>query len=246
MADWLETLESLVKDEWKEHGVALLLSRVPALMAGCGFSMEEILKGRKWRVFLETDPQVEGRFRVIQNEGHSIVWGVVPADAQVSEPYSRYFRTRTSAKPIRFAPAAWKAFTLPIPEDRRRWIVDEPSIGFADHPAENVPETGYEIERRFIVPEETGGDNEVFKAEVQASIASWASELQIEVSRFGLGRKRVPVSKAQRPATIIAEGGAETALDQLIGLLQPAERTRISLPLDVVERLRSIRLASEH
>lgn len=238
-ADWLEALDSFVKAEWTDHGVALLLSRVPALLGSRGFEMEDILQGRKLRLFLETE--TEGRFKVIRNDSYAIMWGLVPAEANVSEPYTRYFRPPSGVKSVRFAPSAWKAFTLPIPEGKRRWLFDEPSIAFADHPSDQPPEGGYEVERRFIAPLQEGVENEVFNTTVQALIASWAVEKRIDVSRFALGRKRAPIAKLQRASTPHVETEGDTALDQLLGLLQPGELARISLPLDVVVRLRSTR-----
>ena len=235
-ANWLDTLAALVQREWDDKGQAILLSRVPSLFEDEGFDPEDILQGRKLRPFLENE--TEGRFRVLRSDDQKIVWGLLPATAQISEPYTRYFPKSSSDRPIRFAPSAWKAFTLAIPEGQRRWLFDQPSIRFEDFASDEAAVDGHEVERRFVTVSERSEDDEVHRATVLSSIAAWAAEKSIDPSRFALGRKRAPVSKAAQPSPAPGSTGA-TALDQLLSLLQPGELTRISLPLDVVARLRS-------
>jgi hypothetical protein len=230
---WLDALSKLVEDEWNEHGYALLLSRVPALLGAQGFETETILQGRKLRPFLEAE--TAGRFRVIRSDPNSIIWGLVPATAEVSEPFARYFRRSSGPKPPRFAPSAWKAFTLPIPEGKRRWIFDEPSIHFRDEDSDVHPEGGHEIERRFIVSAgEEPEEGDVYRAAVVASIGSWGSETGVDPTRFALGRKKKPLAKPEQ-----VRRSEITAFDQLVALLQPGELSRISLPLDIVVRLKA-------
>lgn len=241
-ADWLDTLTSIVETQWKDEGFAVLLSRVPALLEGEGFDLQAILQGRKLRPLLETE--AADRLKLLQSEASHMIWGIVPADAEVSAPYARYFRRQNRDRPLRFAPSAWKAFTLPIAEDERRWLFDEPTIHFEDRATDQAGQSGHEVERRFVVlPESEKEEGEVFRARVLKAIADWASEQNLDPSRFALGRKRAPAAKPMpTPSPRSAPFVAETALDQFIGLLQPGELTRISLPLDVVVRLRSVKL----
>lgn len=240
-ADWLDSLTTHVQHEWDKRGLAILLSRVPSLFEEDGFDPEDILQGRKLRPFLENE--TAGRFKVLQSEDHKI-WGILPADASIAEPYSRYFPRSSGERPIRFAPAAWKAFTVPIPEGKRRLLFDEPSIAFQDCAPDDSFSNGYEIERRFVMVPEKTEDSDVHQATILSSIASWAAEQSVDPARFALGRKRAPVTKPAKAAT--ARGSAaETALDQFLALLQPGELTRIALPLDVVARLQSVKSTPE-
>lgn len=232
---WLEALSARVEREWTDSGHVLLLSEVPGLLTRDGFDMQAILQGRKLRQFLQAE--TADRFKLIQSDPTSIVWGLAPLHADVTEPFNRYFRRATGPKPPRFAPAFWKAFTLPIAEGKRRWVFDEPSIHFRDEEADSRPEMGFEIERRFIVPsEDEAATGDVYRSSILTSIGSWGVETKVDPSRFSLGRKKVQASRLD-PATSITEGNN---LDLLLSLLHPTELSRISLPLDVVARLKGV------
>lgn len=235
MPAWLDFLKAECSQEWNTHGKALMLSRIPAVLTAGGFAMEEILQGRKLRPFLQSECGSD--FQVIQSERISIVWGIVPIDAHVSEPFDRYFQRTDGTRATRFAPAAWRAFTLPVPAGKRRWLFDEPSIHFNDFDDDSPPVAGFEIERRYIVEAVEGGDLDT--ALVLQRIAEWAAELRIDAQRFALGHKKSATPKAD-PA-VNARG---TALDQLLKLMLPSELTRVVLPLDVIARLHTTRLSS--
>ncbi len=232
---WLEALNAHVEREWTGSGHVLLLSEVPSLLTRDGFDMQAILQGRKLRPFLQAE--TADRFKLIQSDPTSIVWGLAPLHADVAEPFNRYFRRATGPKPLRFAPSFWKAFTLPIEEGKRRWVFDEPSIHFRDEDADSSPEAGYEIERRFIVPSEDGAaTGDVYRSSVLTSIGSWGVEMKVDPSRFSLGRKKVHAPRSE-PAASITE---KNNLDLLLSLLHPTELSRISLPLDIVARLKGV------
>ncbi|MNS08994.1 hypothetical protein D3C72_404630 [compost metagenome] len=241
-ADWLDTLTSIVEAQWNDEGYAVLLSRVPSLLEQEGLDPQTILQGRKLRPLLLSE--AAERLKLLQSETNHIIWGIVPADAPVSAPFVRYFRPSAADRPLRFAPSAWKAFTVPIAEDQRRWLFDEPAIYFEDRQSEEAGDGGHEVERRFIVrPQEDTEESEVFRARVVATIGAWAAEQDVDPSRFALGRRRAPATKpSPTPPPHPVPSLSATALDQLISLLQPGELTRITMPLDVVARLRSVKL----
>lgn len=243
-ADWLNFLTEHVEAEWKEYGFAVLLSRVPSLLERGGFEPEAILQGRKLRPLLEV--QAAEQLKLVQSEINRIIWGIVPANAQLVEPYHKYFRRATADRPVRFAPAVWRAFTAPIDAGRRRWLFSEPTVHFDDRSAGDPGDGGYEVPSRSIMmPENNGGRSDHFSSKVTAAIYAWANESSVDVSQFSLGRRSGSATKpGLSPQAGSVPSSASTALDRLLELLQPAEMTRISLPLDVIARLRSAKLNS--
>ncbi len=222
--------------QWEKHGTVLILSQVPHVLESAGFDVKELLAGQKLRPFLQA--KSEGHFQVIPNERNRTLWGLAPLSAELSAPFERYFPQADSARAPRFASSMWRAFTISVAPGKRRWVFDEPSIHFLDLDAEEPqPDSGIEVERRFIVEATEGG--EVETATIIQSIAKWGIENSIDTTRFAIGRKKLPSAK---PAA--SNFQTQNALDQLIAILLPAELSRISLPLDVVARLKSTKVKS--
>lgn len=235
-ADWRDVLKARVQEVWDREQRALMLSRVPQVLKDAGIDAGELLQGRKLRPFLEAEGA--GHFNLIQSERNHIVWGILPSAVAASRPYDQYLLRPEAERALRFAHAAWVAFTTPIEPGRRRWITDEPSVHFQDLAEDAEPGAGYHIDRRYIAEGDARG--EVGGAVVVARIGEWAAEQKVDPSRFALGRRKSPVPRGDR-----AQPVGESALDQLLGILLPSELTRMSIPLDVVARLRSTKPRGE-
>lgn len=227
---WKVVLRQVCQEAWDETGRAVLLSRVPSLLRNEGIDLAGLLAGRRLRPFLQTEGA--DAFQLLQSEANPIVWGIVPAAAEIKLPVDQYLQRAdsTPAKAQRFAPAVWKAFTTPVEPGFRRWLLDEPSPHFRDLPDGQTAEGGKEIQHHLIAGVPAGG--EVDNARTLSAIARWSSEQRVDPSRLSMDRKRVRASKPEG-----ASSSSGTQLDELLGLFLPAELTRVSVPLDVIARL---------
>jgi len=239
--DWRDVLKDKVQEFWDAGRRALVLSRVPALLKDAGIDIEPLLAGRKLRPFLASECG-EG-LQLVQSEKNPIIWGLLPATVNATPPYDQYLYRPTGERPRRFAPAVWRAFVTPIEAGRRRWLTDEPSVHFSDLPEDEAPTAAHEVERRFVV--DAVGDSEVDRALVISRIGEWAAEQKLDPTRFELGRRKPPLPQPDGARTRTRTDSAPNALDQFLGLLLPSELTRISIPLDVVARLRSTPVRDE-
>lgn len=213
----------LVQQSWDEHQTPLLLSRLGAQDGG---EIARLAKQEAFSLAGYLRDRLGEDVRVIQHSTKPVVVGAVPADVQGEPADFDAWLERTHGQsigmPPRFHPAFWAAFRVPLEESKRRYMSLVPPLRFIDAFPEERPEgDNYaEIEWEYI-------DSDVEPSEVQQNVDDWLEANGLEPQ---------PFLAANKP------GGGRSSSDDLLGRLISAlsveDQKRVSLPLDIVARLR--------
>ena len=166
------------------------------------------------------------RVRVIHHSTNPAVAGAIPADAGIPENADfdillDQTRGRAVEAAPRYHPAFWAAFRKPLDETSRRYMSVQPPPRFQDASPEDRPDGFVEITREYIV----GLDVE--EREVHQRIQDWLAENGLDSGSF--------LSKSKAIAVHLP---SDDLLGRLLLVLEPDELKRISMPLDVVLKLR--------
>ena len=208
-----------VEQFWQEHNKPLLLSQLgngelgqQATAAAGGLSR-----------FVET--RLRDRVQLIRHERASQLIGVIPWTVGTgrSNHSALLERTQSVSKGAdeRFAPAFWAAFRKPLATGYSRWVRSERPVRFEDVRDGFEAARGFvEIDRSYIVePEGDAGT-------VLTNIEAWRKDKGVDLDAY--------LRKGERE--LGSEG--DDLLGQILGRLDRDEMRRVSLPLDVVEKLR--------
>ena len=214
-----------VDQHWSEHGIPLLLSQLGNKVGG-----EIASKAREeaggLAAYLRS--RLAHRVRVVQHSSQPVVVGAIPADVgqdTVTDFDALLSRTQTgpSKATPRFQPAFWAAFRKPLEETKRRYISIRAPLRFVDAMPDERPEDVIEVQREHIV----GPEAET--ADVVQQAQAWLTSNDNEVN----------------PALYLSEERSATPrlpTDDLLGRLllslDPEDLKRVSMPLDIVSKLR--------
>jgi hypothetical protein len=225
---WGEALRTEVNRRWSSSRKALLLSQVPRVLSDSGTDVRSLVGSQKLSRFLEAKAALLG-LRVEKADHDELVLGLVPQDAVLNSPNSENFgfaaAAPDSSKLVRKLPGAvWAAFTTPLANDFVRVAELKPEFRFRDVPEAEATVELLLIERLLLVdPVLTG------KAKAQMvfkNLEEWMKNKRVDSSDV-FGRRSARSSSAR----------FTSPLDDLLQMFTPAERSRISLPLDVIARL---------
>lgn len=168
------------------------------------------------------------RVRVVQHSSQPVLIGAIPAD--VDQDTTSDFDTllsRTQSGPVkaapRFRPAFWAAFRKPLEENKRRYMSVRAPLHFVDATPDERPDDYIEVQREYIV----GRDSET--ADVLQKAQAWltSNENEIESAPY--------LSEETSTATRLP---ADDLLGRLLLSLESEDLKRISMPLDIVGKLR--------
>ena len=214
---------SSVREWWDEHRMPLLLSRL-----GSQYNGEIARQTREQAGGLGAylHQRLSDRVRVIQHSTRPPLIGAIPADIDagaIGDFDVLLDRTRSQAPQTapRFHPGFWAAFRKPLHESKRRYMSVQAPLHFQDEPPDHRPEGFVEVAREYVVgPEAEATD-------VQQKIQVWLADNGLEPTAF------LVTSKA---------GTAHLPSDDLLGRLLLAldqdDLERLSMPLDIVNKLR--------
>jgi len=227
--DWRKALREAAAQALEQTGRGLLLSQVPAVLKRVGLDPVEVAGRRKLLEFLQHE--AEGGYQLVQNELNASLWAILPPDTSVSEPYSQYFPSPENPKPSndipRFIPEFWQAFQRPLGSGLRRWLFKNGGFHYEDRSETEQLDVGVEIEREYVRDQAALFiTNEVTYAKIQ----EWAAKHKLDLREF---------IYFVRPSTS-ETSHSSNALEAFLKALKPYERTKISLPADVVARLLGI------
>ena len=202
----------------------LLLSRLGGQEGG---EIAKLLKqqadGLSLRAYLQRE--LADRVKVIKHSTKPVLIGAIPAtetvDDDVDTLLERTTRIRSVQVTRRFHPAFWAAFRKPLDESKRRYISVQTPVYFQDGMPEDRPEGFVEIESQYIA----ASDAET--AEVEQKARSWLVDKEIEEAPF-----------LWRDKTEIENLPAKDLLSRLLLSLDVDDLRRISMPLDIVRKLR--------
>ena len=213
----------LVRECWEEHRMPLLLSR---LGSGDDGRIGRLAKQEAGSLGAYLRHQLAVRVRVIHHSANPTVAGAIPADAEIPENADFNMlldqtRGRAVEATPRYHPALWSAFRKPLDESSRRYMSIQPPPRFQDASPEDRPDGFVEITRKYIV----GPDVE--EKEVHQRIQDWLAANGLDSESFLLRSK----------ATVVRLP-SDDLLGRLLLALEPDQLKRISMPLDVVLKLR--------
>jgi hypothetical protein len=160
------------------------------------------------------------------------VMGLFPIDADLSGDLAAYFAPVPSARPGQpaFHPFVWQAFQTDMPPrkcrivDLRRGLTQE----------RNSPVTQLNTDEYLL--ESTDQPLQPFRRDgkaTRAAIEAWAG-------KYSIDRQRLLVN-ANEPAPVAQESQAharKNLLEMVLNSLSTKDQERVSVPLDVVDKLR--------
>ena len=209
-----ERVVALVVQWWADHATAMLLSRLGTEEGG-EVAREARRQAGSLAGYLT---QMDGRVRLVHPSFDPLRLGVVPAsvgDVDVDGLFDQQASRPTAAQ---FQRAFWTAFRVPLEPQKRRFIRLERPVRFMDMEGEGA--TGWlEVPREYIAGAED--DNAV----VEENANRWLSVNELsrqDYLQHGGQRRRY----------------GNDLLDRVLDALDPDDRRRITMPLDVVYKLR--------
>lgn len=209
-----------VHERWENQRIPALLSWLGSLN---GAELSRVTKDEGLTVKQYLTDRLSDQVTVVQHQERNELVGAVPlavdvaAEGGENDLLERVRRQETTTIP-RFHPAFWAAFRKPVENSKRRYVTNVEPIVFRDISAHEEG-FGIEIGREYII----GLDSE--PSEVQRKIQGWIEEHEVDSEIYLIRRQ---------------ERSAESTdlLDLLLDSLEPSELERVTMPLDVVLKLR--------
>lgn len=213
----------LVREWWDEHQTPLLLSRLGNQDNG---EVARQAKEQAGSLGAYLHRRLPEHVQIIQHSTKSPLIGALPADVDISviedvDVLLDQTRSQTPRTSQRFHPAFWAAFRKPLLESRRRYTSVHAPPQFQDVLPADQPDGFVEVDRKYIV----GTEAEV--EEVQKTIQLWLADNGFESTEFLATR---PTATAQLPS--------DDLLGRLLLALESDDLKRLSMPLDIVDKLR--------
>ena len=214
-------IAELVQLHWNEHRAPLFLSQLGSADGGEIGRSARRLSGNLANFIGEHLPD---RVRVVSGSAHPLVMMAVPLDVAEGVDVDQLIAQRHGASKIhvpRYSPSFWAAFRVPLDEGNRRFLSARTPFRFEDVPSAEDGQAGcVEVERQFIAPAESDA------VDVHRGIAGWLQSHELSEEAFLATNAR----KSEMPANDL--------LGCLVSVLEPDELKRMSMPLDVVSKLR--------
>ena len=215
---------NLVQKFWKEHGRPLLLSQLGGRESGW---IAKRAKEEAGGLGTYLRHRLSDRVKVIQHSANPTIVGAIPADEDIpgsTDDLLNQTQTQSDRTTLRFHPAFWAAFRKHLDHSMQRYLSIQPPIYFRDvvqEIQEMQQSSGFlEIEREYIA------DPDDDTATVEQKINTWLAENHLHANVFGRDR--------------MTDGlPADDLLGRMLLALEPDELKRMSIPLDIVRKLRS-------
>jgi hypothetical protein len=228
-AEWRAVLREASSSFLRDHGRGLLLSGVPVVLRNAGIDIGQLLGRQKLAPFLATfgPPEIQ----LIRSEENPALWAILPGDAEIAPPLSRYFPQPkpedAKATPPRFHPAVWRCFVTNLEPGNQRWLNLSGTPFFFDRVEGEPVDGAVEVDREFVRTDSLFKSNDA----IAASIEQWAAKHGIDSAKLVVSENR-EVSHGK---------GKEAVLTSFLSSLTRDEMVRISLPADVVARFLGIK-----
>ena len=201
----------------------MLLSTLGNLEEG-GISRAVKRENGSLRSFLEQ--ALAQQLRVVEHSHQHTVVGVVPkteATDEIEDWDTLLEKTLSGSARPRLHRAFWAAFRKPLAEGEERYVtLDERGVRFTDVSAESRPAAGMRVAPELIAGLDVS-DEETYQL-----VARWLETNNLDIERF-----RHSASTRQFQGL-----PANDLLGKLIGALDAEDLQKISMPMDVVAKLR--------
>lgn len=222
MSDLENRVIELTQQEWNDHGAPLLLARLGACDNG---DIARLAKEQSNNLEAYLRRHLINRVQVVRHRARHQLVGVLPLDVDVDSnggADALLERTQSTSKDAirRYHPAFWAAFRKPLDESKRRYVSVREPIRFFDSSEADPPDDHYEIAGEYIAGPDVDPD------QVQEKVQRWLTDK---------GILHLVYSMMSRPRP---EYRNEDLLDRLLHSLKPEDLKRISMPLDVINKLR--------
>ena len=219
-----ERIVGLVENWWKNHQSPLLLSRLGNLIDKED-SRQIKQKGFSLRSYITHN--LSDRIRLIQDKDNPVIIASTPKEInedeyRLIEKLLRDGHKEEGDKNPRFRPAVWAAFKIPLDKDKERYIDPKEPIHFRDIPSKEGPQEGIRVDRKFIT-----GDSDSDPTEIGDKIREWLKENNLEEILFLASRQ---IKSTRLPS--------DDLLGRLLFSLDSDDLKRVSMPLDVIKKLR--------
>ena len=216
-------LVNAIQHYWKEHQAPILLSQL-----GSQIPREDSTRIKEEHGNLATylRQELSEHISLIQSHENPTIIGAIPVGLDPSSLtdtdalLSRTPRRGVQALP-RFHSAFWAAFVKELDPDVKRHISVGPPPRFRDIDQDAKPENTIEVAREYIC----GTDEDV--GNVHKSIGNWLQEHNLQEKPF---LADVALTQDQLPTNDL--------LGKLVVALSPDELRRLSIPMDIVSKLR--------
>ena len=226
LSDLDNRIVGLVCQFWNEHQMPLLLSQLGGQENG---EIAKVAKQRAGSLGAYLRLELTNHFRVLQHSAKPPVIGVIPVDAEVADGEVDALLDRTHSQSPktarRFHLAFWTAFRKPLDVSKRRYMSLQAPIHFQDMSPEDQPDGFVEIERKYIASLDADA------AEVRRQTQDWLHANDIEQALF--------IWPSQSSVKHLP---SNDLLARLLLALGPDDLKRISMPLDIVNKLRRQKL----
>ena len=213
----------LVRKCWEKYRRPLLLSR---LGGEDDCRIGRLAKQEAGSLGAYLRHRLAAQVRVIHHSAKPTVAGAIPADAEIPENTDfNMLLDQTHGRAVNTTPryhrAFWAAFRKPLDEPNGRYMSVQPPLRFQDASPEDRPDGFAEITREYIA------GLEVEEKEVQQKIQDWLAANGLDSEPFLLKSKPT-----------VARLPSDDLLGRLLLALESDELERISMPLDIVLKLR--------
>jgi hypothetical protein len=176
--------------------------------------------------------QSVGGVHAIQRPGHPLVWGLHPAGISIDDDLEKYFRSSAGAPPAPLVQRfIWQAFKTEIGGDDKR-VIDFAEGSFSD--VSTPPQLGpdqFLIERSDQLPPSERLD----KLKMYAHISAW-------LDSKGLKDRGLQVEPVEQAPPATSQPMPRSLLDLILDSLPERDLQKITIPADVIDRLRKIQL----
>lgn len=221
MDDIDRRIVELVRASWDGEGRPLLLSRLG------GESDISVRAKTEGGLAAYLHRRLADDVKVVQHSVQPSVMAAIPIDARIDsdggvdalldKTYSR--TTDTGRRFLR--PALWAAFRAPLDETNERYVKLDDPIRFKDVAPENRPDDQIRIDPEYI------GGPDATPSQIYDSIVQWAKRYDLDLANYS-SEKLIDTKKLP----------ADDLLGRLLLALEPHELKQISIPLEIVKKLR--------
>jgi hypothetical protein len=231
-AELAAQIEALVGSTFAQRRQVVLLSYLGQALRKRGFDFREILGEQKLADFMKNE--LADKIRVVATPAGPLILAAVPADVDLGaeiDPYGASGRISTTGsqasanheKRELLSRGVWFAFSHALESGKARVLRLEPDFEYEDYDVSGEKPDGYDVPTELIVP--VGSVPRHQRNElIYDNIRAWAAQ-------NGVLFRALLEAQTERPTK-------RSALDLLLSTLSDSDLSRISMPLDVVAKLR--------
>jgi hypothetical protein len=221
----VEEISRLSLQHWDKLKTPYLLSAMGPDLKYRGFDFQAIIKPLRLRQFIEYF--LDDRLKVIADPNTPLKIGVVPNHVlEKKTPADLFKPTLNEARDglYKLKPSIFSAFVSELPSDHKRYVdLKSNNYRYRDLPAAEIVGTDFvEIHRENIVSDFNSGTSK--KDDLYQNFENWVAKNKLKKDDF-----------------IFEPGGVRQGHDLLSAMLQrlsDEELARVSIPLDIIKKLR--------